>query len=167
MLTRTLNDADGKPHTYVVYPHPAEEGQEVFWQLVAIASEPGGAFVQKLLDSGDILERVISGIRQALKEEDETDGPADQDLAGLVRGIDFGSLGQDIRRTLASSQMPGLAKDLLRHTVRDGKMLSESVHFNEAYTANWGEYIQALLLAVEVNRFFALLTTFFGAAKAT
>jgi len=168
MYTKTLYDWDGKPRKYEVFLHPATEGQELLWDLLAIASEPGGAFVQKLLESGDVLGKVMAAFQAHMKpkkkdgdekDDDDEKDAADQDIADLLSGSNFGSIGSDVRRTLMTSDMAGLAKKLLAHTLRDGKPLSNEVHFNEAYQGNYGEYLRALLASIEANRFFALLGT--------
>lgn len=170
MATKILYDWDGKPHKYEVILHKATEGQDVLWMLLAIAAEPGGAFLQKMLEGKDVFGKLMAGFRAHLKpKSDGDDGTetdaADADIEKILRGADFGSVGQDIRRTLMTSPMSKLARNLLKNTLRDDKLLGEETHFNEAFTGNWGEYLKALLLSIEANRFFALLGIFAELSK--
>lgn len=165
MATKVIYDGDGEPHRYEIILHPATEGQDLLWELLAIAMQPGGAFVQALIE-GDGLDTLISAIRAHMgagddgdeDAEDEADA-ADIDIVEILRGANFGTIGGDIQRTIMSTKMSPLARRLLAHTLRDDKPLDNDVHFNEAFTGNYGEYLRALLAAIDVNGFFALLGT--------
>jgi hypothetical protein len=175
--TATLYDYDGKPHKYEVIPHPATEGQEVLWALLAIAAEPGGAALQKLVEAEGMVDRAMVAFRvyMTAAKDDEADGKAgseevaeakkekdaaDADIAEFLRGTNFGSVGADVRKVIMTTPMGNLAQKILAHTLRNGRPLSEQLHFDEAFTANWGEYFRALHLAIKVNRFFVLLDIF-------
>ena len=125
--TFELKDADGQPHTYLVVPHPPDEGQRILWTLMAGGVEPLAAAAGGLLAKGGTLAELM-----------------DQDLGDLFGDLDWASVGKGLKSTLVSGDMPGLTKQLMRHTLRDGRELADPAVFAGAYQRNYWEMTRAL-----------------------
>jgi hypothetical protein len=134
-----LVDADGRPHTYLVTLHPAEEGARILWALLAVGGEPLGAVLQSALGSvaleGATLESLL-----------------DTKLDTLA-AVDWSKVGHDLANTIRQTDMTGLSRMILRHTVRDGAQLADSTAFNLAFRGNYVELMQAVWRVIRVNRF--------------
>lgn len=133
MHTFTLLDADGQAHTYEFTLHKATEGQRIMFKLYALAAGPLAGALGGLLKAGSISE-VVSG-----------DTVADLDLV---------KVGDALRAALAD--MPGLTREILRNTMRDGQRLSDDHAFDVAYRGNYWELNLALWEVVSANRFLPL-----------
>ena len=89
----------------------------------------------------------IGSVKQAM-DMDLKDAGIEKIVGGLVDRLD-------------GDATPKLIHNLLASTTRDGQELRQEGVFNEAYTANYGEMIQALRFVLEVNygSFFDALAT--------
>ena len=125
-----IHDVDGNPHDYMIVLHPASEGEDIMWQLAAMAGESLGGILAGAMGGG-----------------------------GLDSEIDFGAAGRDISNALRRSNMPEFRRQVLKHTTRDGHALADPTHYNEAYQANYGEMLKALREVLRVNRLFPQLDT--------
>ena len=133
-ITKQIPDDDGDSHEYVFVAHPAVEGLRLAQQLFSLA----GPSLGKLLDGAK--------------------GKAGHEGAGAGIGLldldlDFGELVRELATSVATSDVPRLAQDLLKYTTRGKMPLNSEMAFNLAYGANYGELIAALAAAVEANRF--------------
>jgi hypothetical protein len=134
-----LTDADGAVHRYEVLPHPASEGQAVLLQLLAVAAEPVGRLASSVFEGAGTVGELL-----------------DSEPAKLMERVDLGRLGADVKTAILSMQMDKLGADVLRHTMRDGKKLSDRVAFDAAFTRNYFEYLRAVWEVVQINRFLPL-----------
>lgn len=89
----------------------------------------------------------IGSVKQAM-DMDLKDAGIEKIVGGLVDRLD-------------GDRTPQLIHGLLANTTRDGQELQHQSVFNDAYTANYGEMIQALRFVLEVNygSFFDALAT--------
>jgi hypothetical protein len=146
-----IKDADGNDRRYEVTPHNAVQGQAIMWDLVALGAEP----VARLADSALKSEEVVAGLASALAS-----GGVGKLLDGgaveLLGGIDLGAVGADVKRAIVSMPMQRLTRDILRHTTREGRALSDDTVFGLAYQANYGELLRAVWEVVKINRFLSL-----------
>lgn len=145
-ITFTLVDADGQPHEYSCRPHPAREGSDIMWRLVALGAEPLGRAAKGLLHTLD-----AGNLRQLM---DDPNG-----LEKIAAAVDFAALGADVRAALQATPMSELVHAVLKYTSRDGKGLSNPILFDAAYTRNYGELLRAAWEAVQANRFLSLPAT--------
>lgn len=137
--TITLNDGDGKPHTYVLFIIPGDEGFDLLAQLGEICGD---------------------SIGQAIAALDTSDG-AGYDGGALGKAI--GGLLSRINAAGAST----LAKRLLRYVTRDGErfFMEQGKHsaqsFAVAYAGNYGELREIMkeVLVWNFRSFFVGLVT--------
>lgn len=142
--TFTLRDADGVEHSYQTIAHPADEGERLFWALLALAGPSVGALAQAAL-TGPLLA-----------EGGSLASIADRPISDLLEGVDFGAVGREVAAALSTPQALALSRDLLRHTTRDGTPLHNPAMRAQAYTRNYSEMVRALMEIVRFNRFFPL-----------
>lgn len=140
----TILDDDGNEHEYGIHPHAAGAGFKLATELFGLVGGSLGALLNTVMGAGSL---------KAV-------------LATDLSAIDFGAAINDLAMSIASSDTPGLARRLLRHTVRDGKPLTKQAHFDAAFEANYGELAEALALSVEVNRFVGFFKRSFSSAAA-
>jgi len=145
-ITFELDDADGASHEYSCTPHPAREGSDIMWRLMALGAEPLGRAAKGLLQTLD-----AGNLRQLM---DDPKG-----LEKISAAVDFAALGADVRATLQATPMTDLVRGILKYTSRDGKRLDNQLHFDAAYTRNYGELLRAAWEAAQVNRFLSLPAT--------
>lgn len=122
-------------HEYEVTPHPADEGWPLGAEILALGTEPLARLLKVWLSAEDEL---LDGL----------------DAESVIAQVDWGSIGSDAAaalRLLAKS--PSLVQRLFKYTWRDGKDLSVSSVFNEAYTANYKELVLAMKTIVVANGF--------------
>ena len=127
----TLVDDEGHEHIYTSIPLPAGKGWDVLTRLVRLAAKGLG--------------KAIAGINPANVAQKVGE------LASLLDGdLDMAALGDGFERTVdAIMADPALVRDLLSGLARDGVRVSEG--FDDAYAANYGELMQAMLCAVRKN----------------
>lgn len=144
--TFEATDADGKTHEYRVVPNTAVSGLDITLKLTAIGAEPLGTLADSLFSGSGAGK--LKGLSVGSLLDDET----------ILDGIDFAKIGGDIRRTIVQSSMaiPSLIHAVLKNTLRDGKPLESVVHFNDAFTRNYGELFVAVFKVIQVNRFLPL-----------
>lgn len=151
-----LRDADGVEHVYDLTPHTHSQGQQLFWALMAMGVEP---IVQAL----DVFMR-SKALAKGTQLSDLLDRDTSEVVSEILGDADLGALGPALRRSLVSTPLDVIGRDLLRYTNRDGKPLSDEMVIDQAYQRNWGEYVQALWKSVEINRFFGPLSSLVAAA---
>jgi hypothetical protein len=138
--TFELTDSNGEAHAYLVTLHPVDEGQRILWALVALGGEPIGALMQgalgKMIAEGGTLGDLL-------------DAGADE----AVARVDWSAVGRDLANAVRQTDMGALAKQILKHTTRDGQALANPAVFNAAYRANYSEYFRALWAVLQANRF--------------
>lgn len=139
----SLCDAQGKPHTYAIQPHPAGEGTRLVLQLMAMAAEPLGRLLESKL--AELITKFSSG---------ELDMDTDvKSLAGELGDVAWSQVAGDLRRVLADVDGPALIRDLLRYTTRDGQKLAEPGAYDVAYQQNYIELLKAAAYVIQVNGF--------------
>lgn len=136
-----LKDADGKVHHYQTPALGVEEGQVVFWELVAAGAEPLAQAAAAIVSNNGkgTLEQIM-----ALPFE------------ALLADVDLGGFGRSLRSTIMSMDMAALRKRLLRDVIRDGQQLADPDQLDAAYRRNHWELAQALWEVIRLNRFFPL-----------
>lgn len=158
----TLRDADGQEHSYEVAAHNASEGVAVVSKLAAAVIDPM---------AGTALSVLVKTVPAAIKRGRGPDGKIslnnildDGELLDKLGDLDFASSGPALRRAVESLDLE-LIREILKHAQRDGKDLSRSIVFDEAYQRNYGELFQAAWQAGQYNRFFGPLAGFGALAK--
>lgn len=157
MAEFTLEDKDGNIHTYQTTPHPAlEDGPHTGGlRLVAYVVEAGGRPLARLVESN--IAELIGDLQDELADHDgallemETDR-----VVELLEGLDWDIVDSfdDFMKAMQEADPEWLFPELLRHTSRDGHPLSKSQNFNDAYTANYMELVQAAREVIRINGFF-------------
>lgn len=133
----TLQDAAGKSHKYEIRPHPSSEGIPLTMEIMALGAEPLARLVKTWLDSGNQLE-----------DADATS------LESILDDIDWGQVGGDISRSLRLlANDPAKLQALFAYTYRDGKHLAHPQTFDDAYSANYAEWMKAIQAIVQANGF--------------
>ena len=143
-----LKDAEGDSVTYSVVLHPGSEALTLLWSIIQAGAQP----LARLLEGN--LGRLID----ALTSEQSVE------LSELVNELDL-RLSDAVRDVFGIIQAAGadiLVRELLSHTYRDGVSLKGTKAFDDAYTANYGEMIEAVVKVVKVNRFLALFRISIG-----
>lgn len=143
-----LADFDGTPHRYEVQPHPPTEGTEIVFSFVALGAEPFASVIASVFAAEDALAEVGT-LGDAL----------DLDLVEMAGRIDWGKVGGDVKRSILSMPLSTLVRDVLRFTWRDGRPLANDIHYNAAFSRNYGELLQAVWEVAGANRFFPRLNT--------
>ena len=129
----TLTDRQGVEHTYHTKPHGTSEGVRLVLALLAAASGP--------------LVQVMLAMFARGPGSDPTTA-----LADAVGNLDDAAVSADLRAALTGLD-PGLVLLLFKHTLRDGKSLSNQAVLDSAYAGNWAEFFSALLRIEGVNGF--------------
>jgi len=138
-----LNDAQGKPHQYIVIPHGWEDGLDVVDALLNIGLGP-------------IAELMYATAMNSAKETSEAGG-ASVDTEALLANFDRKEAVKSIRDGLRTAGgMRKLAPLLLKNTHRDGEPLN-GASVMQVFPQNWGELRDILAKIMEINGFFALL----------
>ena len=120
-----IADRDGVEHDYLIVLHPASEGEELMWQLAAMAGE----------SLGGLRAGALGG-------------------QGLDADADFAAMGRDLANALRRTNMGDFRAKVLKHATRDGQALANPINFNAAYQANYGELLKAIREVLRVNRLF-------------
>jgi|GEM_PF-2207338 hypothetical protein len=159
----TLEDADGKQHSYRVAAHNPTEGFGVCSRIAAAVIDPL---------AGTALSVLVKTVPAALKRAAKTDGSFDlesimddPEVMANLAGLDFTSSGPAMRRAIEAIDLP-LVRDVLRHAERDGKPLARDVAFDTAYQRNYGELVAAVWKVGQYNRFFGPLGGFGALVRA-
>ena len=105
--------------------------------------------------------RMTQRIAKALKDSGASEGISEIFSGGLDAEVSPGVVTEAIVSVLSYGDTPQLLRDMLHGTSRDGRDISMDSVFNEAYTGNIGELVQALPGIVEAN-----FGDFFGMAGA-
>ena len=136
--TITICDDDGNHHEYLCTPHPAGQGVKLGVQLLQFVG-PG----------------IVGILREVLKQVEKERGTDKITINKLIGSeINFGPLADAAGGLLSNlGSAPELVKELLKNTVRDGKLLSNNAEFDIAFQGNYGELIEAVMWAFGVNRF--------------
>lgn len=150
--TKTITGANGNEYTYTCTPHPAEEGVDLLPVLLTIGAPllgaivGGGAGTKTKGDAAAMLDALEAGGGEGL--DAELDGAA---IAEGVRAfaVEFARAGGS-----------KLCKKMLAYTIRDGPgadganrvfKVGDKAGFSAAYQGNYGELIQAIAFAIQVN----------------
>jgi len=170
-----LEDVDGEVHNYVSKLHNPSANLHMVMELVGAGSVPVARFLES--NVGGLIEAFIDGgleqiIAENIKTEDIVvdgeDGEQKFDFGSLdvsklldvIGDLDLASAAQDLRDGIRLMDSPKLIRALLVHTTRDGKPLRDDGHFDDAYTANWGELRSVLFKVIGENRFHHFIATF-------
>jgi len=105
--------------------------------------------------------RMTQRIAKALKDSGASEGIGSIFSGGMDAEVSPGAVTDAIVSVLSYGDTPQLLRDMLHGTYRNGKDISMDSVFNEAYTGNIGELVQALPGIVEAN-----FGDFFGMAGA-
>lgn len=169
--TFILQDADGEDHTYDVTPHTGGDHMLVV-KLAAVAGEPLGRLLQGNLVT--LFDVFMSGAKEATEDAKSKEEAADQvkqtildkehDIRGVLESLDLdlSSVVKDVRNALFEVGTEELFRELFKNASRDGKPLSASKHYDEAWKRNWTEWTLAMWKIVQYNRFVPFLSTFLG-----
>lgn len=154
----TLKDAQGQEHQYLCIPHKTSDGTKLCNRILAIAGEPLG----RVLSSN-----LVTLIEMFQQGKIDVDSDADQ-LIGVLKDldIDLGSIVGDIARAVALAGDDKFFKELLKHTTRDGKQLTDPANYEPAYQANYAEQLQAVAKVIMINGFIPFLGAFSQIASA-
>jgi hypothetical protein len=147
-----IKDADGVDRHYEVTPHNAVQGQAIMWDLVALGAEPMARLASSALKS----EEVVAALASTLAEKGGAAKLLDGGVVELLGDIDIGAVGADLKRAIMSMPMAKLTREILRHTTREGRPLSDDTAFGLAYQANYGELLRAVWEVAKINRFLSL-----------
>jgi len=153
----TLEDADGTPHEYVLFPLMPDEGVPIMLQLYAMLVGPLGRLVADLMqgDIADLLDDAGGGIAGVL------DNPEiGSKLFGSLKSIEWSQIGASLSQHLADPAAAKLCRKLLQGATRDGPSLDNPAVYAMAYRANYWEHNRAIWEAVKLNRFFPPLSSF-------
>lgn len=144
----TLQDADGVDQLYSITPHPGSDALGLVWRIVHAAAKP--------------LARLLEGNLGRLLEA--FSGEQNVDLPQLAAELDLrlSDAVEDVFSILMASGTTDITRELLAHTYRNGRSLKQTQNFDDAFTANYGEMLQACYKAVQVNRFLDLFRMSFG-----
>ncbi len=105
--------------------------------------------------------RMTQRIAAALKESGASESVSAVFSGGLDSEVPVSSVTEAIVSVLAYGDTPDLLRSMLYGTTRDGKDITMDSVFNDAYSGNIGELLQALPGIVEAN-----FGDFFGMAGA-
>jgi hypothetical protein len=138
---RTLTSATGEDHEYLIHETPAEEGMDLFFELVAVSGD----------SVGQILDLVVK-----LAAQFKTGGHSILDV-----DLDGDSLGRaltGLATRLISKGGSKFVKRLMAHVVRDGSKFTEGKVpignqwcINAAFQANYLELVQLVVAVLDVN----------------
>jgi len=137
-----LKDDEGESVAYSVVLHPGSEALTLLWSIAQAGAQP----LARLLEGN--LGRII----EAMTSEQNVE------LAELVDELDL-RLSDAVKDVFGIIQAAGadrLIREFLSHTYRNGVSLKGTKAFDDAYTANYGEMIEAVVKVVKANRFLAL-----------
>lgn len=126
--TRTLKDAQGDSHEYMVTQFPARKGLRIQTNLAKT------------------LAPVISGLKMSVGGGSLLDADLSLDGSQMVNTI---------LEHIDDAKVLALVLGLLEMTRRDGAEITEQV-FDTAYCANYGELVAALNFVIEANSFFGI-----------
>lgn len=146
----TLRGRDGHDHAYTAQLHPGLEGASIHFRLASLGLEPLGRILQQALGMEELLA-ALEG------DKDAEDMPLAQLLAKARGTMDLAAVGSDLRAALRGDvDMVAMTRDILAFTTRDGKKLSQELHFSAAYRGNYTEMDLALWRVVQLNGFLPL-----------
>lgn len=148
----TLDDVDGNTHQYDLMPHPADEGQIIVFQLMALGAEPLGSIAQAVATAGEIRDMIGKAM-----DEGGIEAVMEIDYMAVLAAVDFTRMGKAVKDVLASGKAPQMVRDVLSKARRDDIPLDKDGNFGRAYQANYGEMLAAAFYSIKVNRFFVPL----------
>lgn len=131
--TAQIADDDGAVHAYTIRLHPATTGRVLALRIAALGLVP----LAEVLVSA-----LVAGVRGKAAAEAISPDALQRGLSELPAAV--GRLADN----------PALISDLFAHVERDGVPMSVRVHFDAAYTGNYGEMAAAIWEVIKVNRFF-------------
>lgn len=129
-ISFTLQDAKGVDHAYTGMYIPGLEATEVGLRLLSALGEPLAALLSA---SGE--------------------GPAADDNAAFAQ-----ALGPALK-TMDPKTVHQIARQVLKHMIRDGERLAADMVFDKAYRGNVAEFFEAVMKTVVENRLIPLLGT--------
>lgn len=151
-----LKDRQGALHTYVVTPHPPEEGLRLAFEVWGLAGRPLGRLLGELAGTVELSEvqRLFDLPKEQLKAELDRllNTEALPKLLGALRSVNWSEVGAAITdglRLLPTARV----QELLRYTSRDAASLSQPKNFNDAYRQNYRELLQVVSEVVQYNGF--------------
>jgi len=150
----TLTDADGQGHSYVLTAIEPEEGVRMMFELWGLACGPLGEAVGSAVKNAQALFDGDKSLTSVL------DDPAAMTaLWDVIRGVNFGAIGQDVQRAFLRPNMDDLVRRLMHLVHRDGRPMRDRAAFSDAYKANYWELMQGVWEVIRANRFFPQLDT--------
>ena len=143
-----LQDADGNDVEYSIVLHPGSEALPLVWSIVQAGAQP----------LGRLLEGNLGRLLEAMTSEQ------DVELTDLIDELDLrlGDAIGDVFSIINATGSDKLVREILSHTYRNGVSLKQTRAFDDAYTANYAEMMEAVVKAVQVNRFLGLFRTSVG-----
>ena len=136
--TKRIKDVNGTEHEYSIALHPAEDAITMMPKIMNVISTVVGPLINTIGDNAKILKS---------DDTDWFDAKVDGDqVAGAINLI------ADAFITVGGV---GFIKELLRHTTREHNgahvKVANAPHFNEIYTGNYGELVDAVIFAFRFN----------------
>jgi hypothetical protein len=151
-----LSDARGGLHDYVVTEHPAGDGMGIMYGLLELGAPTVLGLAGAALKSEDLLGAVLDAVGGGERDFGVSD------LGRALSGLDLSTVGPELARALGTGRAPALTRQVLAHTLRDGKRLRDDAQFNMAYQANYAELLTAVWRVCTINRFFPVPSTLLG-----
>lgn len=159
-----LTDARGQPHSYLVTEHPAGDGMEIMYALLAMGAPTVLSLAGAALKSEDLVRAMFHALSG---EEGGIDLGGVSELATMLAGLDLGSVGAELGRALGTGKAPDLTRKVLSRTLRDGQALAGKGAIDLAYQANYAELLTAVWKVSQINRFFPVPSTSSSSPSAT
>ena len=157
----TIKDSDGEEHEYSTISHPPTEGMSILWTLIALGGEPLARLAQSVIADalqagGEEAADVIEVVEDEVKISDRM-----MSIIGDIElnSIDFTGAARDLRLVMSQLPLNELVHKLLKYTTRDGKPLTSKTNFDQAYTANYFEMLNACWRVIASNGFLPQLVT--------
>lgn len=134
----TVQDDYGDSHEYFVQMHGAREGWRLAMRILKLA---GRAFGMAL----DVTPTKTPDAIRKLKDAADEAGLLDAEIDGEALGKALSDVAAEI---LADDS---LLFDVLKHTTRDNKDLTNVAVFDSAFQGNYGELITAVVHVLKAN----------------
>jgi len=163
----SITGKNGVENRYLVIAHPPTEGMDILWMLMALGGEPLARLAQSVIadalqTAGEAGEKIVEfGPGGEVKASTGLSKIMDQ--VDLER-VDFVSAARDLRMVIGQLAMTDLVHKLLKYSTRNGKPLRQDgptgrINFDQAYTANYAEMLQAVGRVIAVNGFLPQFVT--------
>lgn len=169
----TLKSRSGSLHTYEITPHPASEGLPLAMKLASLSLPGLLSLLGGLMESEEFRGMAAQAVAPGIGSGGVSAGTLVQGVTEVLEsleGVDLSQLSNEVRTALADEGAAQIVRDLLKHTTRtdatgNPQPLANQFVWEQAYTANYFEMLQAAWQAALVNGFFPELSTLATKAK--